>query len=173
MHILCTNGTPTVNTLNHLPPLPLFVDYRDTTATISRQEESAIHDALLLRDRIRHIGLHLPPSILHKFFMLMDEPFSMLGHLSLSSTGEEGPILILPKTFLALHLHHLTLVGINLPKRLRLLSTVCLVTLVLTNIRASGYFRPRLLVFSPFPYSRNCPSVFPSPYPVPVQRGNC
>jgi hypothetical protein len=24
MHILCTNGTPIVDTLDHLPPLPLF-----------------------------------------------------------------------------------------------------------------------------------------------------
>ncbi|KAH9033753.1 hypothetical protein EDB85DRAFT_1949669 [Lactarius pseudohatsudake] len=70
----------------------------------------------------------------------------MLGHLSLSSTSKEDPILVLPKTFLAPNLRHLTLLGINLPKRLQLLSTVSFVTLVLTNIRASGYFLPRLLV---------------------------
>ena len=147
MHILCTNGTPTLDTLDHLPSLPLLIDYRDTTATISRQDELGIHHALLLRDRVRHIDLRLPPSILHKFLMLMDEPFSVLGHLSLSSTIKEDTSLVLPKTFLAPNLRHLTLLGIDLPKRLRFLSsTVSLVTLVLTNIRASGYFIPRLLV---------------------------
>jgi len=86
MQILCTNGTPTVETLDHLPTLPLFIDYRDTTVAITRQDELAIRHALLLRDRVRHIDLHLPHSILHKFLMFMDEPFSTLEHLSLSST---------------------------------------------------------------------------------------
>ena len=147
MHILCTNGTRTVDTLDHLPTLPLSIDYRDTTATITRQDELTIRHALLLWDRVRHIDLHLPPSILQKFIMLMDEPFSMLEHLSLSSTTKEDTSVVLPKTFLAPNLRHLTLLGIDLPQRLRLLSsTVSLVTLVLTNIRASGYFSPRLLV---------------------------
>ncbi|KAH9172534.1 hypothetical protein EDB89DRAFT_888122 [Lactarius sanguifluus] len=143
MYILCTNGCPTLGTLDHLPPLPLFVDYQ---GTITQQDESAIRDALLLRDRVSHIDLHLPPSILHKFLMLMDEPFSVLKHLSLSSSTDEDTRLVLPRTFLAPNLCHLALLGINLPKRLRFLfSTVSLVTLTFTNIRASGYFHPRLL----------------------------
>ncbi len=147
MHILCTNGTPTLDTLDHLPSLPLFIDYLDTAAAISRQDELAIRYALLLWDRVRRIDLHLPPSILDKFLMLIGEPYSMLEHLSLSSATKEDTSLVLPKTFLAPNLRHLTLVGIDLPQRLRLLSsTVSLVTLVLTNIRASGYFPPRPLV---------------------------
>jgi hypothetical protein len=147
MHILCTNGTPIVDTLNHLPSLPLFIDFRDTAVTISlHHDKLAIHHALLLRDRVRHIDLRFPPSILYKFLMLMDEPFSILEHLSLSSTSKEDTILVLPKACLTPNLRHLTLLGINLPKRLRLLSsTVALVTLALTDIRASGYFPPRLL----------------------------
>jgi len=79
--------------------------------------------------------------------MLMDEPFPALEHFSLSFTVDKIITLTLPKTFLAPNLRHLVLLGIRLPKRLRLLSsTVSLVTLVLTNIRASGYIRPRLLV---------------------------
>ncbi|KAH9062576.1 hypothetical protein EDB83DRAFT_2384800 [Lactarius deliciosus] len=99
----------------------------------------------------------------------MDEPFSMLGHLSLSSTSKEDPILVLPKTFLAPNLRHLTLLGINLPKRLRLLSTVSLVTLVLTNIRASGYFLPRLLVarLQSLPLLEKLSIGFPIPIPRP------
>ncbi len=147
MHILCTNGTPIVDTLDHLPPLPLFVDYRYTNVTIRGQDELGIHHALRLRDRVRRIDLHLPPSILHKFLMLMDEHFQILAHLSLSFTVDKITALTLPKTFLAPNLRRLVLLGIDLPKRLRLLcSTISLVTLVLTNIGASGYFRPRLLV---------------------------
>ncbi|KAI9438944.1 hypothetical protein H4582DRAFT_104166 [Lactarius indigo] len=147
MHILCTNGTRTVDTLDHLPTLPLFVVYLDTNATISVKDELGIYCALRLRDRVHRIDLHLPSSILHKSLILMEEPFSMLEHLSLSSATEDDTNLVLPKTFLAPNLRHLTLLGINLPKRLRLLtSTVSLATLVLTNIRASGYFLPRLLV---------------------------
>jgi hypothetical protein len=147
MHIQCTNGTPTVDTLDHLLFLPLFMDYRDTIATITRQDELAIRHALLLRDRVRRIVLHLRPSILHDILMFMSEPFSMLEHLSLSSTSREDTVLVLPKACLAPNLRHLTLLGIDLPKRLRFLfSCVSLVSLALTDIRASGYFTPRLLV---------------------------
>jgi hypothetical protein len=146
MYIRCTNGTPIVGTLDHLPPLPLFIDYQDTTAPITRQDELAIGHALLLRDRVRHIDLQLPPSILHTLLPLMSEPFSLLEHLSLSYANRGDPNLILPKTFRTPNLRHLSLVGIDIPKRLRLLtSTISLVTLVLTNIRAPGYFIPRLL----------------------------
>jgi hypothetical protein len=137
-----------VDTLNHLPSLPLFIDYQGTSATISRQDVLAIPHALRLTDRVRRVDLHLPPLILHNILLHVGEPFSVLVHLSLSSASSTGdPSLVLPKTCLAPNLRHLTLVGIDLPKRLRLLSsTASLVTLVLTNIRASGYFRPRLLV---------------------------
>ena len=78
----------------------------------------------------------------------MDKPFSILEHLSLSFTGENPsltPLKICP-LFLAPNLRYLYLQGIRLPKRLRLLSsTLSLVTLKLTNIRASEYIRPRLL----------------------------
>ncbi|KAF8259170.1 hypothetical protein EI94DRAFT_1044874 [Lactarius quietus] len=96
---------------DHLPSLPLFIDYRDTTETLIRQDELAIRHALLLRDRVRHIALHLPRSILHAILPIMDGPFSMLEHLSLSYTNGGDPSLILPKTFLAPNLRHLTLMG--------------------------------------------------------------
>ncbi|KAI9457251.1 hypothetical protein BJY52DRAFT_1416883 [Lactarius psammicola] len=147
MHILCTNGTPIVNTLDHLPPLPLFVNYKYTDMTIREQDELGIYHALRLRDHVRSIDLHLPSSVFHKVLTLMGEPFPILEHLSLSFTVDKITTLTLPKAFLAPHLCRLALVGIRLPKRLRFLSsTVSLVTLVLTNIGASGYIRPRLLV---------------------------
>ena len=97
---------------------------------------------------MRDIDLHIPPSALQKCLSkLMAEPFLILERLSLSFTVDETLGLILPKSFLAPNLRHLTLIGVGLPKRLRLLSsTISLATLVLANIRASGYFRPRLLV---------------------------
>jgi hypothetical protein len=147
MHILCTKGTPIVDTLEHLPPLPIFVKYRYKILTIRGQDELGIYHALQLRDRVRSIDLHLPPSNLHKSLMLMDEPFQILEDLSLSFTVDKITSFTLPKTFQAPNLVHLTLRGICLPKRLRLLSsTTSLVTLVLWNIRASGYFVPKLLV---------------------------
>jgi len=79
--------------------------------------------------------------------MLMDEPFPVLERLSLSFTVDHGITgLVLPKTFLAPNLRHLRLLGICLPKGLPFLSTVSLVTLALTNIRASSYFLPGQLV---------------------------
>ena len=147
MHILCTNGTPILDTLDHLPPLPLVINYQHTTVTLRGQDELGISHALRWRDRVRRIDLHLPLSVLHKVLMLMDKPFPMLEHISLSFTDDEISTLTLPKTCLAPNLRHLALLGIGLPKRLRLLSpTVTLVTLVLMNIRAPAYFRPRLLV---------------------------
>ncbi|KAH9060649.1 hypothetical protein EDB87DRAFT_571076 [Lactarius vividus] len=147
MHIVCTNGTPSIETLNHLPPLPLFVDYRCATATISGQDESGIYHALRLRDRVSHIVLHLPPFTFRKFLTLMDGPFPVLEYLSLSSTTDEDTGLVLVKTFLAPNLSHLMLLGAGLPRGLSLLSsTISLATLTLTNIQTSGYIFPVQLV---------------------------
>ncbi|KAI9438949.1 hypothetical protein H4582DRAFT_104829 [Lactarius indigo] len=170
LQILCTNGSPKVDTLDHLPLLPLIVDYRDTIATITQHDESAIHHALVLWDRVRHIDLHLPPSILHKLLVHMDENFSMLEYLSISSTIKEDTSLALPKTFLTPHLRHLTLHGIDVPNRLRLLSsTVSLVVLVITDIQASGYFPPRPLVahLSSLPQLEELSIGFSTPIPRP------
>ena len=147
MHIHCTHGTPTVDTLDHLPPLPLLVDYRHTGVTIQKKDEIGMHHALRLRDRVRQIDLNLPPSILPRCLVLMDEHFPILEHLSLSFPGNKFTTLTLPKAFLAPNLRYLALPAISPPKRLRLFtSTVLLVTLVLQNIQTSSYFRPRLLV---------------------------
>ena len=149
MHILCTNSTPIVDTLDHLPPLPLFINYRERhfqMAFSSADDELGIYHALRLRDRVRYIDLLVSPSTLDKSLRLMDKPFPILEHLSLLHTGCKVISLTPLKTFLAPNLRHLDLLGIRLPKRLRLLSsTLSLVTLKLTNIQASGYIRPRLL----------------------------
>jgi hypothetical protein len=167
IHIRCTNGTPVVDTLDHLPSLPLFIDYRDTTA-ITRQDELAIRQALLLRDRVRHINLLLPPSTFHMFLPLMDEPFSILEYLSLCTNGW-NPRLVLPKTFLAPNLRHLTILGIKIPRLRLLTSTVSLVTLELTTIRSTGYFIPTLLAtcLHSLPQLENVSICFSVPIPCP------
>ena len=150
IHIKCTNGSPIVDTLDHLPPLPLFVSYHDRPITgLMEQDEMGICHALQLHGRVYHLELVLMPSILHRVIVLMDGHFPILEHLSLSftTTTENGLPLTLPKGFLAPNLRHLNLPGISPPKRLRVLtSAVSLVKLVLSNIQTASYFRPRLLV---------------------------
>ena len=147
MHIQCTNGSPILDTLDHLPPLPLFVNYGYTSVTMTEQDELGLIHALRLHDRVRHIDLDVPPpTIVHKVLVLMDGQFPILEHLSLSFAAKNNIPFTLPKAFLAPNLRHIALVGLGLPKRLRLLtSTVSLVTLHLSNIETSSYFRPRLL----------------------------
>ena len=149
MHIECTNGTPIVDTLDHLPPLPLFVTYGNWRGpALTMQDELGIYHVLQLHDRVRHIKFDLPPSVVHKAFVLMDKHFPILEHLSIEMpTPYQYITLTLPKAFLAPNLRHLALPCVTPPKRLRFLtSTVSLVTLQLDNIQIFSYFRPRLLV---------------------------
>jgi hypothetical protein len=146
MRIQCINGTPIVDTLDHLPPLPLLVHYTDT---LMGKDELGICHALRLHHRVRHLNLYLQPSIFHKCLLLMAEHFPILEDLTLSRLPTVDPFapLTLPKAFLAPNLRRLSVSGIGLPKRLRLLaSTISLVTLTLWDIQASSYFRPRLIV---------------------------
>ena len=72
MHIKCTNGSPILDTLDHLPPLPLFISYTPITIP-TEQHELGIYHALRLHGRVRHIKLVLLPSILHNVVILMGE----------------------------------------------------------------------------------------------------
>jgi hypothetical protein len=139
-----------VDALNHLPPLPLFIDYLHDTrrgVALTKQDELGIYHALRLNDRVCHIDLTLPPHIFHQVLVLMDKHFPILEHLSLSFEYKNSTPLTLPKGFLAPNLRHLILPGFSPPKRLRFLtSTVSLVKLQLSNIDTSSYFRPKLFV---------------------------
>ena len=148
MHIECINGAPIADMLDHLPTVPLLIEYWSGD-TLPDQDELWICHALRLRDRVRYIDLNLPPSIWHKVVVLLDEHFPILEHLSLllAVTVKNIHPFTLPKAFLAPNLRHLALPGICPPRRLQMLtSTVSLVTLKLSNIQTSSYFRPRLLV---------------------------
>ena len=143
LQILCTHRTPIVDMLDHLPPIPIFIDYSWLDRYPSAQDELGICRALRLCDRVRSIYIYLPHPTSDEILMLMDSSFPILEHLILSSTV---PVTI-PKGFAAPNLRNLILYGVGLPKRLRLLPPlVSLVKLRLVNIGASGYIRPSLLV---------------------------
>ena len=175
MHIECTNGTPKLETLDHLPPLPLVIKYRHgypmDGVNLTEQEELGMYHALWLRDRVYDIDLELPPSILHKVLVLLDGQFPILERLSLrfSSTNENIIPLTLPKAFLAPNLCRLSLPEISPPRRLQVLaSTFSLVQLELNNI-TSSYFRPRLLAarLSSLPLLEELYIEFSNPIPLP------
>jgi hypothetical protein len=60
MHIECTNGTPLVDMLDHLPPLPLLIKYKCYTMT--EQDELGIYHALWLCGRVQHTYFPPPPT---------------------------------------------------------------------------------------------------------------
>ena len=174
MHIQYTNSSPMANTINHLPPLPLFVNYSwyYIGPKTPRPDELGIYHILRLHGRIYHIALDIALPSLHEVLMLMNENFPRLEYLSLTGSVLSEHCLppTLPKAFLAPNLQHLTLSGIGLPKRLRVLtSTVSLVTLTLRNIQTSIYFRPRLLVarLRSLPLLEELTIVFSIPIPRP------
>jgi hypothetical protein len=144
MQLICTNGSPVVDMLAHLPPMPLAIDYQYATRIAGAPDCTGISRALQLRDRVRRVVLDMPSSSLDNLLVLMDEPFPILEQLTISSTTV-GMSLILPETFLAPNLRQLTLSGITLPGELTLLSTISFVTLTLTNIQATSYFLPKHL----------------------------
>ncbi|KAF8269973.1 hypothetical protein EI94DRAFT_1828607 [Lactarius quietus] len=152
MNIQCTERTPIVDTLDHLPPLPLYVHYGYSDHFTTERDGLGLYHALRRHDRVFEIRLRLPPSMLHQCFALMDKHFPILErlHLSVESTADDITdditTFTLPMAFLAPNLRLLELPGVSPPRRLRVLtSTVSLVTLEFTDIETSSYFRPRLL----------------------------
>ena len=145
--LLLTNDSPSLDTLAHLPPLPLVINYSNQTRTMARKDEDNIHFGLQQHDRVRKVAVWAPSSRLHILLEPMNKLFPKLEALTLSSTTSEEMNLMLPETFQAPDLHHLALHGIGLPTRLPLLSSaIALSTLSLTNIGASSYFPPGHLV---------------------------
>jgi hypothetical protein len=136
-----------MDTLSHLPPLPLVIDYSDRTGTITRKDEDNVHVGLQQHDRVRRVALRASSSSLRMWLKPMNNHFPRLGDLSLFSTTIEEANLMLPETLQAPNLRHLTLHGIALPLGLPLLSSaIALSTLSLTHIGASCYFPPKQLV---------------------------
>ena len=137
--------------LDHLPPLPLAVQYMTEYRGVNilmEQDRLGLYNALRLHDRVHRIDLELLPSIWLQVLPLMDKHFPILKCLRLSFTAESTSIqpLTLPQAFQAPNLRHLTLLDITPPRGFRFLtSTVSLVALKLRNIPISDYFQPGLI----------------------------
>jgi len=172
MHIVLMNGTPLFDLLSHLPPFPFVIDYRGEDA----DDDRTILHAIQHRDRVLRIVLQAPFLTLERLLVPMDEPFPRLESLSLLSTTKswESRSLMLPRTFLAPNLHHLSLGGISLPNGLPVLaSTFSLVTLKLTDIQSLGYFTPATLVarLQQIPQLEELSIGFSTPLPRPGAEG--
>ena len=147
MHLLLTNDSPSIDTLSHLPLLPLVIDYSDRTGNMARKDEDNIGLGLQQHGYVLRVAIRAPSSSLNTLLKWMNKPFPRLENLSLLPTTNEETTLTLPESLQTPQLHHLTLHGIGLPTRLPLLSSAnALSTLSLTNIGATSYFPPGHLV---------------------------
>ena len=174
MYLLLTNNSPSLDTLSHLPPLPLSIDYSDRTRTMTREDDDNIHLGLQQHGRARWVVLQGPSSSLHMWLRPMNNLFPRLEDLTLTSTSTEELSLILPEALQAPDLHRLSLHGIGLPKGSPLLSSaVSLSTLSLTHIGASNYFTPEHLVtqLRDLPLLEELSIGFAIPIPLPSSEG--
>ena len=147
MCLFLTNDSPSIDTLSHLPPLPLVIDYSNRTRTTAQKDEDNIHLGLQQHGRVRRVALQAPSSSLRMWLEPMNQLFPRLVDLRLLSTTIDEMNLKLPETLQAPDLRHLSLHGIGLPTGLPLLSSVnTLSTLSLTHIGATCYFPPVHLV---------------------------
>ena len=141
MRLLLTNGSPSINTLNHLSLLPLAINYPHGTRTTESEDEDNLQFGLQQHGRVRGVTLQAPSSSLCIWLELMNKLYPRLSDLSLLSTTANKMSPELPEKFRAPLLRHLSLHGIALPKGLPLLSsTISLSTLSLTHIRDTCYF---------------------------------
>ena len=172
--LLLTNDSPSLDTLGHLPPLPLVIDYSDRTRTMARKDEDNIHYGLQQHGRVRQVAVWASSSRLHMLLEPMNNLFPRLKDLSLSCTPFEEMNTVLPETLQAPDLHRLALDGVGLPTRLPLLSSAnALSTLSLTNIGTSTYFPPGHLVaqLRGLPHLEELSIGFAIPIPLPSSAG--
>jgi F-box-like len=136
MRLTLTNGSPNIDTLCHLPPLPLVIAYRDP---VTPKDEESILLAFQQRERIHQVMLQATSPSLQKLLVHMHDAFPRLEQLSLLSTTEQITALRLPGSFLAPKLRRLIFSGVGLPTEFifsLLTSAVALVSFTLTNVRS-------------------------------------
>ncbi|KAI0247543.1 hypothetical protein BJV78DRAFT_909302 [Lactifluus subvellereus] len=147
LHLLCTNGVPIADMLAHSPPLPLSIYYSDLYP-VTLEDKEGILLALRHSDRVHYITLDLLSPKLRKIMTTMDNHFPILERLYIQSLQfGDNTSLVLPRTFQAPHLRHLSLSHAALPIGSPLLTTTLgLVTLELGDIPPSAYFPPSYLL---------------------------
>jgi len=161
LELLCTIGTPVRTNLGYWPAFPIVVDYfvrndDDSGDDAASNDEDDIIAALEHRDRVRRIEIIVTASLLGKLATIMQEPFTELTYLRLSSSSSSSkgggvlPILRLPSGFLcgsAPHVQHISLDGISFPELPTLLSSASnLRSLKLDKIPQTGYISPEAMV---------------------------
>ena len=150
LSLVCTHGTPVADMLSHSPPFPLVIDYYDDHSSwdITAEDEVGIILALEQHHRVRRVRFMMPIPKLQKLIMAINEEYPVLEYLIMEPPiGNTSSTLMLPETFQAPHLRHLSLKGFVLPIRSRLLTTsVGLVLLCLYMKHPSAYFQPNILL---------------------------
>ena len=168
LRLRCTYGTPVADMLAHSPPLPLIIDCLDEHHEITAEEEAGLILALRQRDRVRRIRLRMPLPNLSRFIMALENEFPALEYLYLSPPTKLNTVFTLPRTFQAPRLRHLVLGGFAFLIRSPLLTPAAgLVTLSLTKIHLSTYFRPSDLLqrLTLMPHLETLRLTFHSPVP--------
>jgi hypothetical protein len=156
LQLLCTYGTPVWKRLGCWPAFPLAIDYGHIwNEDITPLDEFNIFAALKQRHRVRHIYLNVSNLLMAKLFVAMEEPFSALTHLLLSSKDkkyldEDEDGLNIPSKFLggsAPLLHEISFYGIPFPTIPGFLSSASdLVKLQLENVPPTPFPSPEALV---------------------------
>ena len=154
LQLLCTYGTPVKKNLGHWPPIPLIIDYTDTSADDSKRltpcDEENVVAALENSARVRYVSIYVTSSLLGKIATAMQNPFPALTHLWLSS--KDGHVSTFPNKFLggsASALRAAYLEGIQIPALPKLLSSALgLVELRLLDIPHDDYISPETMVTS-------------------------
>ena len=172
MCLFLTNNSPSLDTLGHLPPLPLVINYSDKTRVTVRKDEDNICLGLQQHGRVRRVVLRAPSSSLYMWLKPMNKLFPKLRDVSLLSTTTEEMSPVLPETLQAPDLRHLSLHGIGLPKGLS--SMISLSILSLTHIGVPCYFSPGDLVtqLQSLPHLEELSIGFAIPIPLPSSEGD-
>jgi len=177
VNLLLTNGSIAINSLDHLRPLPLVIDYWNKTTTRAWQDEGSILAGLRQHHRVRRVALQAPSLRLRNYLVTMSDNFPVLEDLSLLCTTEGEETLVLPHTLQAPNLGHLSLQGIGLPIESPLFAftrnTTTLITLTLTRIPPCCYFPPAHLVtqIQGLPHLEELSIGFAIPIPLPSTEG--
>jgi hypothetical protein len=148
--IRCTAGTPVRKLLDTWPAIPIVMDYYYYClgSVVRPNDEDNVIAVLEHPDRVCRIGIHLTRLQLGKISAVMQEPFPVLTHLSISTRDGNAPVV--PGGFLggsAPCLQEIELCGVPFPALpTLLLSASNLVVLQLENIPLAGYISPEVMV---------------------------
>src|SRR6266702_1574931 len=150
LQILCTYRTPVRKNLGIWSALSIVVDYAYSGRGITTSDEDNVIAALEHSDRVCYLVLNITGSQLGNMVTVMQEPFTVLTHLSIFSG--DGNASVLPAGFLggsAPCLQTIHLRGIPFPTLPTvLLSANDLITLKLHAIPSTGYISPEAMVAS-------------------------